>query len=149
MHQRIYEKLKEIARIGKVTNYTDIGQMANLDMENPGDRNKIAEILDEINHYEHQQGRPMLSAVVIRQDVNMPGAGFFELARGLGKYHGNDDLVFWVHELTKVHNYWQSQQGSVQASLGILKDKGFTFDDFLKERQQERQKEIKKESKGI
>lgn len=37
----------------------------------------------------------------------------------------------------------------VQASLGILKDKGFTFEDFSKERQQERQKEIEKESKGI
>ncbi len=37
----------------------------------------------------------------------------------------------------------------VQASLGILKDKGFTFEDFLKERQRERQKEIEKESKGI
>jgi len=108
MHQRIYERLKEVARARGITNYTDIGRMDNLDMGNPADRNRIAEMLDEINHYEHQQGRPMLSAVVIRQDINMPGAGFFECARGLGKYHGNDDLVFWAHELTEVHNCWQS-----------------------------------------
>ena len=31
-------------------------------------------------------------------------------------------------------------------SVGILKDKGFTFADFLKERERERQKEIEKES---
>jgi hypothetical protein len=108
MHQAIYAKLKEVARAKGVTNYTDIGQMANLDMDSPADRNKIAEILDEINYYEHQQGRPMLSAVVIRQDINMPGSGFFECARQLGKYRGNDDLVFWAHELIKVHSYWRS-----------------------------------------
>jgi hypothetical protein len=37
----------------------------------------------------------------------------------------------------------------VHASLGILKDKGFTFEDFLKERQRERKEEIKKENKDI
>lgn len=41
------------------------------------------------------------------------------------------------------------EEAPVQASLGILKDKGFTFQDFLKERQREREKEIGRESKGI
>ena len=82
--------------------------MIDLDMGNPADRNTIADMLDEINHYEHQHRRPMLSAVVIRQDINMPGQGFFECARQLGTYRGSNDLIFWVHELTKVHNYWQS-----------------------------------------
>ena len=108
MHQGIYQELKRVARAKDVTNYTAIGQMISLNMENPADRNKIAKILDEINHYEHQHRRSMLSAVVIRQDINMPGKGFFECARQLDKYRGNNDLVFWVHELTEVHNYWQS-----------------------------------------
>lgn len=108
MHQGVYEKLKEVARAKKTTNYTAIGQMVSLDMENPSDRNKISEILDEINHYEHQYNRPMISAVVIRQDINMPGEGFFKCAHNLCKFQGEDNIVFWVHELSRVHNYWQS-----------------------------------------
>jgi len=108
MHKGIYKELKKIARAKELTNYTAIGNMIGLDMGKAADRNKIAEILDEINYYEHQHNRPMISAVVIRKDINMPGQGFFECARTLGKYWGSNDLVFWVHELTQVHNHWQS-----------------------------------------
>ncbi len=108
MHQNVYEELKRIARSQDVASYTDIGRMIGLDMGNPADRNTIAEILDEINLYEHQGRRPMLSSVVIRPDINIPGQGFFDCARQLGTYRGTSDVVFWVHELTKVHNYWQS-----------------------------------------
>lgn len=109
MHQGVYEELKRVARSKNVTNYTAIGNMIGLDMGNPGDRNKIAKILDEVNYYEHQHGRPMISAVVIRQDINMPGEGFFECARQLNKYRESNDLIFWVHELASVHNYWASK----------------------------------------
>lgn len=108
MHQDVYQKLKELARAKKTTNYTAIGQMIGLDMKNPADRNKISEILDEINHYEHQHDHPMISAIVIRQDINMPGEGFFKCSHDLGKFQGEDKLVFWVHELCRVHKYWQS-----------------------------------------
>jgi hypothetical protein len=85
MHQDVYEELKKVARSKNVTNYTAIGNMIGLDMGNPGDRNKIAKILDEINYHEHQHGRPMISAVVIRQDINMPREGFLEgTERGRG-----------------------------------------------------------------
>ena len=108
VHQDVYAELKRIAQASDVTNYTSIGRMIDLDMGNPADRNRIAKVLDDINHYEHQRGRPMLSAVVVRKDINMPGRGFFECARQLGKQWGSNDLVFWAHELTKVHNYWRS-----------------------------------------
>jgi hypothetical protein len=110
MHQGVYEELKRVARSKNVTNYTAIGNMIGLDMGNPGDRNKIAKILDEINYHEHQYGRPMISAVVIRQDINMPGEGFFECARQLSKYKESNDLIFWVHELASVHNYWTTKK---------------------------------------
>jgi len=41
MHQGIYQELKRVARAKDVTNYTAIGQMISLNMENPADRNKI------------------------------------------------------------------------------------------------------------
>jgi len=108
MQQDIYEELKRVAQSKSVTDYSAVGGMMGLDMDNPADRNKIAEILDEINHYEHQYQRPMLSAVVIRKGINMPGEGFFKCARLLNKHRENNDLVFWVHELTKVHDYWRA-----------------------------------------
>jgi len=75
-------------------------------------RIRIAQILDDINCHENDNARPMLSAVVILKEYNSPGVGFFECARGLGKYHGSNDakdrLMFWIRELEQVHNYWQS-----------------------------------------
>lgn len=103
----VYQRLTEVARGKSVTNYSDAGQLVGLDMGTEVGRIRIAQILDDINNYEVQNDRPMLSAVVIRKDINMPGSGFFECARGLDKYTGNNDLMFWINELTKVHNYWQ------------------------------------------
>jgi hypothetical protein len=150
MHQRIYERLKEVARAKELTTYKEIAEMVGLDWrKNYGKCRQIFPILGAISTSEVQQGHPMLSAVAVRQDKRIPGLGFFTLARDLGVYSGDNDLAFWNRELNEVHNYWQSQQSSAEASLGILKDKGFTFEDFLKERQQERQKESERESKDI
>ena len=108
MNQVIYEKLKSIARAKDVITYGALMKMIGLDTEDPSDRSKIAKILDEINRYEVENRRPMLSSVVIRQDKNMPGQGFFKLARELKKHHGYKDSLFWAYEIIKVHNYWQS-----------------------------------------
>jgi len=105
VNQLIYKKLKEIAASRGVTDYTAVGKMIGLSMELPIDRNTISLILDEINIYECENNRPMLSSVVIRQDINLPGEGYFNCARQLG-YQVNDPVVFWANELIKVHNYW-------------------------------------------
>ena len=145
MHQRIYEKLKETARAGGLITYKEIAKAVGLDWRrNYGKCRQIFRILREISTSEVQQGHPMLSAIAVCLDTGIPGPGFFALARNLGVYSGDDDLAFWKHELNEVYNYWQNP---VRASRGILKDKGFTFEDFLKERQRER--EIEKKGIGI
>jgi len=106
MHHVIYDKLKSIAKEQKCIYYSEIAPLANLDMDSPADRNKISEILGEISSYEHEHGRPMLSAVVIHKENNIPGKGFFTLARELDLYSGNDDWNFFISELRKVHEYW-------------------------------------------
>ena len=58
MTRDIYERLKEVARAGRTITYGEIAPMAELDMSNPADRNKIATILDTISAREHEQGRP-------------------------------------------------------------------------------------------
>ena len=104
--QSIHQRLKATARRHETTFYSEIAPLAGLNMESEYDRIRLAQILDEISRGEHSQGRPLLSAVVIRKDENLPGQGFFNLARDLGLYAGNDDLEYWVKELARVHQHW-------------------------------------------
>ena len=107
MHEMIYEKLMDMAKAGQTTTYGEIAPLAELDMGSPADRDRISEILGEISTYGHKRGNPMLSAVVIKADTNMPGRGFFTLARELGLYRENNDIVFFARELTKVYEAWK------------------------------------------
>ena len=104
--QAIHEELLRIAKIGGYVNYSDVAPLADLNMELAHDRNQIARILDGISQSEHDAGRPLLSAVVIRKDENTPGNGFFTLAKRLGLHPGGDNLEFWLAELRRVHDYW-------------------------------------------
>jgi len=104
----LYDRLMEVARAGKTITYGEIAPMLNLNMESQADRTEIGRILGEISTREHNEGRPMLSAVVVRKETQYPGEGFFNLARELGLHHGNDDLAFFVEELKRVHAYWKT-----------------------------------------
>ena len=108
MHKGIYDKLKEVAKSGQVIHYSKIAPLAGLEMSLQEDRNHIANILDEISIFEHNQNRPLLSAVVIHKEDNIPGQGFFKMARGVGLYKGNDNFLFFIEELRHVHDYWQN-----------------------------------------
>ena len=112
--QAIHEELVRVARSQQVVNYSDIAPLAGLNMDSPEDRNRIADILDDISRAEHSHGNPLLSAVVIRRDRNMPGAGFFNLAKRLGLYTAGDDFQYWLQELRRVHDYWTSSLSDKQ-----------------------------------
>lgn len=107
MNELIYDKLISVARSQNVTTYSEIAPLAGLDMSNPDDRNRIANILGEISTHEHEKGRPLLSAVVIHRDNNIPGHGFFTLARELGLHRDTDDRMFFINELRRVHDRWK------------------------------------------
>ncbi|SRR6266487_2333079 len=108
MNQQLYERLQEVARAQNVTYYADIAPIVGLDMDSPDDRVRIGELLGEISVFEHQHGRPMLSAIVIHREDNQPGQGFFELARQLGLFRGGERFVFFVQELNRVYDYWRT-----------------------------------------
>jgi len=109
MNNTIYEKLKGIAKTQDITTYSDIAPLAGLDMGRQDDRNRIAEILGEISRHEHTLGSPMLSVVVVHRANNIPEQGFFTIARELGLYRGNDDLLFFTEGLWKVHEFWRER----------------------------------------
>src|SRR2546421_384136 len=106
MNEQVYEELKRVAKAGATTTYGDIAPLVGLDMGNPAHRNEIARVLGEISTFEYRAGRPLLSVVVIQRDKNIPGQGFFKLARQLGAYSGSDDFNYFVTELKKVHAHW-------------------------------------------
>lgn len=107
----IYQEITKVAKSGGITYYSDIAPLIGLDMDFQPDRNRISDILDEISRVEHANGNPLLSAVVILKERNIPGQGFFTLAKSLNLYDGNPDseLKFWIQELRRVHDYWVSQ----------------------------------------
>ncbi len=104
--EAIYDKLREVAKSRGITYYSEIAPLASLSMGSPGDRERIARILGDISTAEHQAGRPLLSAVVIRKEENLPGSGFFGLAKDLRLHNGNEDFRYWLQELQRVHDYW-------------------------------------------
>jgi hypothetical protein len=111
MHTAIYELLKETARAGRLITYGEVAPLANLHLESQGDRNRLAQLLGEISQHEHSQGHPMLSAVVVVADTQIPGKGFFTFAKELGKYQGStelQELEFYAKELRRVYDYWRS-----------------------------------------
>ena len=114
MHKAIYEKLKEVARDKKLIAYSELNEelKLGLDFDRPKDRGKIGEWLDEILEHEVESGRPMLSAVVVREEEDRsygaPGDGFFRLASELSVFRGDNKYIFWVSELSRVYNYWSS-----------------------------------------
>jgi len=113
MHQEIYERLQEVARRRNVVYYSEIAPLAGLDMSFECDRAEIGRLLGEISTYEHEHGRPLLSAVAVykpdeqREESLGPGPGFFTLVRELGLMPlGEEEQDFWVRELRHVHDHW-------------------------------------------
>lgn len=103
--ERLTELLRAHAKQGKTTPYTPVAQPFGLDMSNPDHRNIFAGMLAQVSIAEHEGGRGMLSAVVIRPDRHKPGHGFFDLAEQLGLFDSakDDEEECWIKELNKVY----------------------------------------------
>ena len=106
----IYQAIKQVAKNEVTTYYSDIAPLVGLDMSYEPDRNIMSNILDKISKNEHENGKPLLSAVVILRDKNIPGDGFFGMAQEVGVYNGGDKDQFWASELWRVYNYWAKQE---------------------------------------
>lgn len=109
----IYEELKRIASRQETTTYSAIAPLARLDMENPAHRNEMRQLLGKISTYEHQQGRPLRTAIVVYKQENHPGPGFYDLARHLGLLRsGQDEVAFFCKEVARVHAQWKPKAKS-------------------------------------
>ena len=112
MNDELYQKLIEVAKNTDTVTYEEIREIAGVgSFDSPGNRVLIGAILEQLSAHEHNEGRPLLSAVVILKDENIPGEGFFTLAKKLELMDEEGDrLGFFVRELGRVHDYWWSRK---------------------------------------
>lgn len=106
--------LIKVAKRGTLITY---GELSN-QMGGPG-RGYIAEILEQICITEYKEGRPKLSAVVVRSDTQMVSGGFFslpstpeEVKRATPERWQNPrlseaDRQYWQRQLQEVYRYWR------------------------------------------
>ncbi len=115
--ETILSKLRETAAARATVYYQELGDLIGLDMSNPKDRDRLSDILGDINIAEHAEGRPLVSAVAVLKESGQheagtrPGIGFFNIAHDpLGLYNGSRDrdeqLAFWVAEIKRAHDCW-------------------------------------------
>jgi hypothetical protein len=69
-HAAIRRNLIEYAKQnGKTVSYSELGKIANLDMDNIADSNKLAEILGDIGSSEHEAARSLLLDLEAIEDI--------------------------------------------------------------------------------
>jgi hypothetical protein len=67
---------------------------------------KLFHLLGQVSSAESRDGRGMLTAVVVTAEDNLPGQGFFNLAKDLG-FSFTDQLQFWTTQLNAVYRAWK------------------------------------------
>jgi hypothetical protein len=90
------------------------GYKAHYPMTTPPFRG-LGEALGAISRYEHDHGRPLISALVVREADGLPGPGFFELARQLGRNVGGDERAFFELERAAVLDFWRDRDDPTRA----------------------------------
>jgi len=110
MNQEIRLLLIEHARKGTPASYKEVMQRAHLNHENIGDRKKNSTLLYEISKYEHDHGRPLLSAVAMYADLKGHGNGFYDLAEefGFGPQKKLAEEFFAITQMNACFEFWKN-----------------------------------------
>lgn len=115
MNSRVRNHLVFIAKNGdspipyrRLINQTELG----LNMDIKHEKQLLGEILDEISEEEHEEGRPLLSAM-IQDKRNGQGDRFFKLCERLGMGEWKDlkkDENFRDEQIAKCQEFWQNEE---------------------------------------
>ncbi|MET3535854.1 hypothetical protein [Chryseobacterium limigenitum] len=116
MDNRVRRFLIELARnkLNPTITYQKLSDACKLNLnmqDNPHDRIIIGNILGEISEYEHENKRPLLSALVIRLSDGEEGEGFYRLAERL--VYGNVKKLksdfFEYKQINLSVDYWNNE----------------------------------------
>ena len=107
-HLVFSELISAARRRGPVTDQ-EIAKMLGLPMSGNYMGSQIARVAGQISTDERVAGRPMLTAILVNT-TGIPGPGFFNLARELGKLDSSkkeDERAFWEAEKAAVYDEWK------------------------------------------
>ncbi len=97
------------AKQGRTIPYSDLAAQIKT-IELPRNSPDLWNMLGEISTKEDAAGRGMLTVLVVHgQGDTLPGAGFFKLAKRLGR-DVSDEKAFWMEELERVYRCWSTGQ---------------------------------------
>ena len=108
MNQAVYDRLVSVAKACGLISYSELSKIIGLDLGRRADMEAMVTIMEEIALNEMQVGRPLLVAVVIRDDTKMPGKGLFTFAKEHGLQKDNDEVAFFTKELSRVYQQWST-----------------------------------------
>jgi hypothetical protein len=100
---RLRERLVEVAAAGATIGYDEL--RSELDLT--GD---LVPLLRALSEAEHDAGRGLLTAVVVRSDTGRPGAGWYRLAAERGRDVGDAE------------DAWQAERARLQREHGRAAD---------------------------
>lgn len=115
MNYRVREYLIDLASRRQTIGYQKLSDACHLGLDMQAseyDRAEIGRILGEISTFEHSNGRPLLSAIVVRQGTGYEGDGFFKLAQelGFGPWKHLRDTDFDVRQINSCSEFWSNQE---------------------------------------
>lgn len=112
VREHLRTTLLEVAQRESLISYSDL--IVDVPEIDGPDSHALAEMLGEISAHSHDEGKPLLSALVVYKDKNKlgPGPGFFDAAKRLGISVGSAATArndFWSLEVKKCHEQWSSE----------------------------------------
>ena len=110
---RLRQVLREQAVRGWAITYNDLARAA--EVERPYRIHRVTQALEILIREDHAAARPLLSALAIsRVRGGLPGQGFFDLLRELGRYSGPDHgpaaEICHSTELSQALTYWSDER---------------------------------------
>jgi len=104
---RVLSELVHTAECGGLVTFQHLALLMGLALVGPNMGHTVGLVLDDIDEAELAAGRPILSAVVVK-NTGIAGPGFFTLARKHNRIpDGVTDMAFWKTERDAVYVAWR------------------------------------------
>jgi hypothetical protein len=117
MNRELRRRLIEAAasKRDEFVHYDEVARILGISTDRLDHCPEMNDALDDISTYEHEHGRPLLSAIVVHKpplgDLR-PGSGFFKMAKGNGRMRrGEEKDEFYIPELGRLRAYWRGRGG--------------------------------------
>jgi hypothetical protein len=109
---RVRDALVKAARTGGLITYKQVAVIMGLPTTGNLMSRETGIVADKISRAEHNEGRPMLTAILVHSTDLKPGPGFYKLATHLGRpFKDTPDgrKKFWEEERGAVYTVWENR----------------------------------------